>query len=126
MLEAAGYEVSTNTKGEWVVHTPTREKIVFKRDTGICRGTPYIDQREHLDGFVLIETYEGNIDTCLDTLFLTKRSRNLCCQEPPGNNLDASPDTESKQIVSKAGLAMTDNYNLHIHNGRIFDERKTF
>ena len=37
MLEDAGYIVSTHTKGDWVVTTPKGKKIIFKRDTGVCK-----------------------------------------------------------------------------------------
>ena len=54
MLEADGYDVPIMTKGEWVVQTPAREKIMFKWDIGVCRGMLYIDLREHMDGTALI------------------------------------------------------------------------
>ena len=43
MLEEAGYIISTHTKGDWIVTSPKGTKTVFKRDTGVCRGMPYID-----------------------------------------------------------------------------------
>ena len=67
MLEVDWCEVYAETKGEWVVQTLAGEKIVFKRDTVVCRGTPYIDLHEHMDGFALIETIEGNIDKFLES-----------------------------------------------------------
>ena len=42
-LEADGYVVRTDTKGEWQVVTPDGETIPFKRDKGMCVGMPYID-----------------------------------------------------------------------------------
>ena len=56
MLEEAGYIVSTHTKSDWVVTTPKGTKIVFKRDRGICNLMPYIDLRENMEGFAMIET----------------------------------------------------------------------
>ena len=47
MLEDAGYIVSTHAKGDWVVTTPKGKKTIFKRDTGVCKGMPYINLREH-------------------------------------------------------------------------------
>ena len=35
MLEDAGYIVSTDTFGDWVVTNQKGKKIVFKRDTGV-------------------------------------------------------------------------------------------
>ena len=62
MLEADGCEVSMTTKKDWIVRTPVGKEIVFKRDSGVCKGMPYIDLHEHVSGFALIETIEGNID----------------------------------------------------------------
>ena len=55
-LEDAGYIVSTHTKGDWVVTTPKGKKIIFKRDTGVCKGMQYINLREHKEGISMIET----------------------------------------------------------------------
>ena len=60
MLEEAGYTISTHTQGDWVVTSPKGTKIVFKRDTGVCRGMPYIDLREHQKGISMIETVQKN------------------------------------------------------------------
>ena len=56
MLEDAGYIVSTHTKGDCVVTTPKGKKIVFKRDTGVCKGIPYINLREHKEVISMIDT----------------------------------------------------------------------
>ena len=55
-LEAGGYIVKTDTKGEWQVVTPEGETIPFQRDRGMCVGMPYIDLREFKQGLVLSET----------------------------------------------------------------------
>ena len=55
MLEESGYIVLTRTKSDWVVTTPKGMKIVFKRDKGICNRMPYIDLRENMEGFTMIE-----------------------------------------------------------------------
>ena len=62
MLEADGCKVSMTTKKDWIVRTPAGKEIVFKRESGVYKGMPYIDLREHMSGFALIETIEGNID----------------------------------------------------------------
>ena len=83
MLEAYGCEVSMKTKGEWVLQTPAGEKIVFKRDTGVCVGMPYIDLSKHLDGFALIETIEGDIDKFLENGFFDEEiKKTMLCLEP--------------------------------------------
>ena len=56
MLEDAGYIVSTPTKGDLVITTPKGNKIIFKRDTGVCKGMPYINFCEHKKGISMIET----------------------------------------------------------------------
>ena len=60
-LEADGYVVRTDTKGEWQVVTPEVETIPFKHDKGICVGMPYIDLREFKQGLVLIKTVRKNM-----------------------------------------------------------------
>ena len=62
MLEAAGYLVSTHTHGVWVVTSPKGEKIIFKRDTGVCNRMPYIDLRDNQEGFSMIEMVCNNFD----------------------------------------------------------------
>ena len=42
-LEADGYVVRTDTKGEWQILIPEGETILFKRDKGMCVGMPYIN-----------------------------------------------------------------------------------
>ena len=56
MLEEAGYKVSTHTDREWIVTTSKGDDIVFKRDTGVCKGMPYIDLRDHAEDTFMIET----------------------------------------------------------------------
>ena len=53
-LEADGYIVRTDTKGEWQVVTPEGGTILFKRDKGMGVGMPYIDLREFKQRIVLI------------------------------------------------------------------------
>jgi len=62
MLEEAGYKVSTHTDGDWKVTTPQGKVVVFKRDTGVCKGMPYIDLREHQEGHVMLETVKKNME----------------------------------------------------------------
>ena len=60
-LEAYGYVVKTNTKGEWQFVTPEGGTIPFKCDKGMCVGMPYINLREFNQGLVLIETVRKNM-----------------------------------------------------------------
>ena len=50
MLEKARYIVTTHTYGKWVVISPEGEEVIFKRDTGLCRGMPYIDLQNKRKG----------------------------------------------------------------------------
>ena len=56
MFEDTRYILSTHTKGDWVVTTPKGKKNIFKRDTGVCKGMPYINLREYKEGNSMIET----------------------------------------------------------------------
>ena len=49
-------------KGNWIVTSPKGTKIIFKWDTGVCRGMPYIDLREHQAGISMIETVQKNFE----------------------------------------------------------------
>ena len=42
-LEADGFTIDYNTKHDWVITTPEGEEIVFNKDTGKCKGFPFID-----------------------------------------------------------------------------------
>ena len=56
-LEDAGYKVESHTDRDWVVTSPQGRRTIFKRDTGVCQGMPYIDLREHgEEGLAMIAT----------------------------------------------------------------------
>ena len=61
-LEADGYNISYNTKKEWVVTTSNRTRIKFKQDTGLCKGMPYIDMRNFKEGAIMIKTVRKNFE----------------------------------------------------------------
>ena len=63
MLEAAGYIVSSHTKKDWVVFTPKGNKIVFKQDTGVTKGMPYIDLCTNKAGLAMIEMIRNNFES---------------------------------------------------------------
>ena len=63
MLENAGYIVFSHTKKNWVVFTSTGKKVVFKRDTGICKWMSYIDLRNNKVGLAMIETVRKNFES---------------------------------------------------------------
>ena len=62
MLEKTGYVVSGHTKKYWVVFTHKGRKFVFKRDTGITKGIPYIDLRTNKAGLLMTETVHTNFE----------------------------------------------------------------
>ena len=61
MLEEARYKMSTHTDRDWEVTTLKGEVIVFKRDTGVCKGMPYIDLQDQKEGSAMIETVKKNL-----------------------------------------------------------------
>ena len=95
MLEEAGYIVSTHTKSDWVVTTPKGKNIVFKRDTGICNQMPYIDLRENMEGFAMIETirkqFAGATNREIERAYLARTVQ---------RRVGHPPDERFKEILS--------------------------
>ena len=94
-LERDGYEINYNTKRDWVVTTPSGELIVFKRDTGVCTGMPYIDMHEHHEGFAMIETVRKNFEG-----FTGKQVKYAILARDEQAMLAYPPDQKFKQMVS--------------------------
>ena len=59
-LEKDGYTVDYNSKHHWVVTTPAGKCLIFKADTGMCEGMPYLDVRENHEALVLVQTVRDN------------------------------------------------------------------
>ena len=59
-LEKDGFDVDYKTKQNWIVTTPQGKEIVFQKDTGMCKGMPFIDMREHHDAFAMVQTVQEN------------------------------------------------------------------
>ena len=98
-LEADGYNISYNTKKEWAVTTPEGTRIKFKRDTGLCKGMPYIDMINFKEGAIVIKTVRKNLENCTKKeIEVAKLSRatQLMIGHPP--------DKVFKQIVSDGTL----------------------
>ena len=55
-LEKDGYNIDYNTKRDWVVTTPEGKCLLFKKDTGMCEGMPYLDVRDNHEALVLLQT----------------------------------------------------------------------
>ena len=95
MLESIGYKVLTHTDRDWVVTVLDGQQIVFKRDTGLCRGMPYIDLRTSHLGVTMIETVQKNFDS-----FSKKeiKKANLACVVQ--HRIGHPTNNEFKEIVS--------------------------
>ena len=59
-LKKDGYTINYNTKRDWAVTTPSGKCLLFKSDTGLCAGMPYLDIRENHEALVLIQTVREN------------------------------------------------------------------
>ena len=61
-LEVDGYNISYNTKKEWVVTTPEGTRIKFKQDTELCKEMPYTDTRNFKEGAIMTVTVRKNFE----------------------------------------------------------------
>ena len=104
MLEVDGYKVSMTTNKDWIVRTPSGEEIVFKQDSGVCKGMPYIDLRKHMSGFALIETIEGNIDKFRAGGGSDDEIKKAMLSRKIQNRIGCPPGKEFKRIVSAKSL----------------------
>jgi hypothetical protein len=94
-LEKDGYTIDCSTKRNWVVTTPTGKCLLFKSDTGLCAGMPYLDIRENHEALVLIQTVRENFGK------FTERQVNRAIAARDMQARMAHPTDESfKQMVS--------------------------
>jgi len=94
-LKKDGYTIDYNTKRDWVVTTPTGKCLLFKLDTGLCAGMPYLDIRENHEALVLIQTVRKNFGK------FTERQVNRAIAARDMQARMAHPTDESfKQMVS--------------------------
>eukprot|EP00804_Cyclotella_cryptica_P010749 CCRYP_005527-RA/>CCRYP_005527-RA protein AED:0.26 eAED:0.17 QI:0/0/0/1/1/1/3/0/840 len=74
-LETEGYKLEYTSDGGWLAHGPNGRSIIFKRDTGLCEGMPYIDLAgdttkfimdtntlEKQNGIVMVQTVRQNFE----------------------------------------------------------------
>ena len=61
-LEKDGFRVTSDTHGEWIVHSPRGKKLVFKRDTGNIKNMPYIDVDDVTKAFASKAFAHANIE----------------------------------------------------------------
>ena len=72
-LEKDGFRVTSDTHGEWIVHSPRGEKLTFKRDTGNLKNMPYIDVDDITTAFALEAFAHANIEAFQEKRIQTVR-----------------------------------------------------
>ena len=63
ILESVGFIISFYTKKNWVVFTSKGKRYIFKRDTMVGKGMPYIDRRKDKVGMAMVETVCKNFES---------------------------------------------------------------
>ena len=83
------------SKRDWVVTTPTGETIVFKKDTGLYKGMPCFEKREHQDalGQTVQKNFEGFTRRQVKKAILARKQQAM---------LGHPSDQKLKQMVSRA------------------------
>ena len=104
-LEKDGFRITSDTHGEWIVHSPRDEKLVFKRDTGTLENMPYIDVRDTTESFANanIEAFqEKSLQTVCKNMegFSRKEVRGATLARIAQSKVVHPPDTKFKQMVS--------------------------
>eukprot|EP00804_Cyclotella_cryptica_P019912 CCRYP_007825-RA/>CCRYP_007825-RA protein AED:0.78 eAED:0.12 QI:0/-1/0/1/-1/1/1/0/255 len=74
-LESDGYILEYATTLGWLVHGPDGKTMIFKRDSGLCGGMPYVDLTQdpadfivdtnairRQDGMIMVQTVRGNYE----------------------------------------------------------------
>ena len=102
MLEDVGYKVSTHTDHDWTVTIMRGEVIVFKQDTGICKGMPNIDLRGHAKVLVVIETAQKNME-----MFTEKEIEQVKLVRAVQRRIGHPTDEHLRNIVSQQSVKNT-------------------
>ena len=95
MLESLGYKILSHTDRNWEVVTPGGETIKFKRDSGMCKGMPYVDLHDHKEGLVMIETVEKNFEG-----FTKREIEKVILARKVQSRIGHPPNRRLKEIVS--------------------------
>ena len=101
----------SDTLGEWIVHSPRGEQLVFKRDTGLLKNMPYIDVDDVVDAFAHANIEAGhNIEAIQERPIETvcMKMKDFSRREVKGAILARKaqillahpPDAKFKQLVS--------------------------
>ena len=94
-LEKDGHTIDYNTKRDWVVAMPSGKCLLFKSDTGLYTGVPYLDLCENHEALVLIQTIRENFGK------FTERQVNRAIAARDTQTRMLHPTNESfKQMVS--------------------------
>ena len=72
-LDKDGFRVTSDTYGEWIVHLPRGEKLVFKKDSGVPKNMPYFDLDDVTTAFELEAFAHANIEAAQETRIQTVR-----------------------------------------------------
>ena len=85
-IEAYGFTIDYNNKLDWVVTTPEGEEIVFKKDTGKCKGFTFIEMDTH-EALALLKSvskvntvrvnYEGFTKTYVGKAISTRKAQTM-------------------------------------------------
>ena len=129
-LEKDGFRVTSDTHGEWIVHSPRGEKLVFKRDTGTTANMPYTDVRDIAEAFA-----HANIVADHDTKAMQERTiqtvrmkmKDFSRREVKGAiaarkakiMLAPPPDTKFKQLVNSDSIKNCKVTAQDISNSRV-------
>ena len=98
-LEKDRYTVDYNTKRDWVVPTPACKCLLFKADTGMCKGMLYLDICENHEALVLVQTVCDNFGK------FTERQVQCAIASGKMQACNAHPTDETfKQMVSGKSL----------------------
>ena len=79
--------------------TPEGTRIKFKRDTGLCKGMPYIDMQNFKEGAIMIETVRKNFEN-----FTKKEIEAARLSRATQSMIGHPPDKVFKKIVSDGTL----------------------
>ena len=104
-LEKDGFRVTSDTHGEWIIHSPQGEKFHFKRDTGALENIPCIDVRDVTEAFahLSIEAFqEKSLQTVRKNMegFSRKEVKGAVLARIDQSKVAHPPNSKFKKMVS--------------------------
>ena len=108
-LENDGFRVTSDTHGEWIVHSTQGEKLHFKIDTGLLENMPYIDVRDVTEAFAhanIEAIQEKNIQTDRKNTegFSRKEVKGAVLARIAQSKVANPPNSKFKQMVSSTSF----------------------